>query len=181
MSIERLKKLEVENAIKGFEMQNEAGRFTRLASRHEDGTAPRAVSAFNLFQTPEHIAKMMVEMLPHQPEGAKILEPSAGLGRIFNPLRAAHPRARITLVEQSSQCTAILYKISKGCTLKQNDFLSLGSDAIMSTAVREMRGDFSEFILCAPDSHGLYSRVAGLLTAQNLNILGAHKTNTSKL
>jgi [protein-PII] uridylyltransferase len=45
---------------------------------------------------------------------------------------------------------------------------------IMSTAVREMRGDFSEFILCTNDRHALYADVAGTLTAHNINILGSH-------
>ncbi len=44
----------------------------------------------------------------------------------------------------------------------------------MSTAVRETRGGFSEFILCAQDVHGLYSNVSGVLTAHHMNILGAH-------
>jgi [protein-PII] uridylyltransferase len=52
--------------------------------------------------------------------------------------------------------------------------LGLARDKVMSTAVREMRGGFSEFILCTQDVHGLYSRVAGVLTAHNINILGAY-------
>jgi [protein-PII] uridylyltransferase len=37
-----------------------------------------------------------------------------------------------------------------------------------------MRGNFSELILCTADVHGLYSRVAGVLTAHSINILGSH-------
>ncbi len=44
----------------------------------------------------------------------------------------------------------------------------------LSMSVREMRGDFSELILCTQDVHGLFSKVAGLLTAHGVNILGAH-------
>lgn len=44
----------------------------------------------------------------------------------------------------------------------------------VATAFREMRGDFTEFILCTPDVHGLHSRVAGTLTALGTNILGSH-------
>jgi [protein-PII] uridylyltransferase len=44
----------------------------------------------------------------------------------------------------------------------------------MSTAVRDMPGNFSEFILCAKDQHALYANVAGTLTAHNINILGSH-------
>jgi len=56
--------------------------------------------------------------------------------------------------------------------------LGLVGDKVMSTAVREMRGDFSEFILCAKDVHGLYSNVAGVLTAHNINILASHVYTT---
>jgi [protein-PII] uridylyltransferase len=52
--------------------------------------------------------------------------------------------------------------------------LSFEPDAIVATAVREMRGNFSELILCTEDVHGLYSQVAGVLTAHNINILGAY-------
>lgn len=43
-----------------------------------------------------------------------------------------------------------------------------------TTAVREMRGGFSELILCTRDVHGLYSRVAGVLTAHGINILASN-------
>nr|MCS5635245.1 HD domain-containing protein [Myxococcota bacterium] len=43
-----------------------------------------------------------------------------------------------------------------------------------TTAFREMRGEFSEFILCTADAHGLYSKVAGTLSAHGLNILGSN-------
>jgi [protein-PII] uridylyltransferase len=56
--------------------------------------------------------------------------------------------------------------------------LDLASDKVMSTAFREMRGDFSEFILCTKDVHGLYSKVAGVLTAHNFNILASHVYTT---
>jgi [protein-PII] uridylyltransferase len=56
--------------------------------------------------------------------------------------------------------------------------LALEEDEVMSTSVREMRGDFSEFILCAKDVHGLYSKVAGVLTAHDINILASHVYTT---
>ena len=60
--------------------------------------------------------------------------------------------------------------------------LSLERGQLLATAVREMRAGFSEFILCARDVHGLYATVAGVLTAHNVNILGAHVyTTRSKL
>jgi [protein-PII] uridylyltransferase len=56
--------------------------------------------------------------------------------------------------------------------------LSLSDEKCFSSAVRDMRGDFSEFILCTRDVHGLYANVAGTLTAHALNILGAHVYST---
>jgi [protein-PII] uridylyltransferase len=52
--------------------------------------------------------------------------------------------------------------------------LAYRSDRVMSTAVREMAGGYSEFILCTKDVHGLYANVAGALTANGINILGAN-------
>ena len=47
-----------------------------------------------------------------------------------------------------------------------------------TTGFREMRGGFTEFILCTRDVPGLYSRVSGTLTASTLNILGSHVYST---
>ncbi len=47
-------------------------------------------------------------------------------------------------------------------------------EKVMATAVREMAGGSSEFILCTRDVHGLYANVAGALTAHGINILGAN-------
>lgn len=52
--------------------------------------------------------------------------------------------------------------------------MRFADDGVMSTSFREMRGDFTEFILCVKDTRGLYSKVAGVLTSLQLNILGAH-------
>ncbi|MCS5636278.1 MAG: HD domain-containing protein [Myxococcota bacterium] len=45
---------------------------------------------------------------------------------------------------------------------------------VPATAFREMRGGFTEFILCSADAHGLYSDVAGTLSAHSFNILGSN-------
>jgi len=49
---------------------------------------------------------------------------------------------------------------------------------LLSTAVRAMKGDFSEFIVCTRDVPRLYSTVAGALTAANVNILASHVYTT---
>jgi [protein-PII] uridylyltransferase len=56
--------------------------------------------------------------------------------------------------------------------------LGLGRDRLMSTAIRELRGGLSELILCTQDVPGLYANVAGVLTAHDINILGAHVYST---
>jgi [protein-PII] uridylyltransferase len=56
--------------------------------------------------------------------------------------------------------------------------LRYGGDRLFTTAFREMRGDFTEFIFCTRDVHGLYGRVAGTLAACGLNILGSHVYTT---
>lgn len=53
-------------------------------------------------------------------------------------------------------------------------------DKRINTAVREMRGGFSEFILVARDLHGLYATVAGALAAARINILGSNVYTTKQ-
>ena len=52
--------------------------------------------------------------------------------------------------------------------------IDFGGAGPIATAFREMRGGFTEFILCTRDLHGLQARVAGTLTAMGTNILGSH-------
>jgi len=47
-------------------------------------------------------------------------------------------------------------------------------DDVINCSIREMRGEFTEFIICAEDAHGLYSSIAGCLTLSRINILGSH-------
>lgn len=56
--------------------------------------------------------------------------------------------------------------------------LAYDGQRLMSTSVREMRGDFSEFLICTRDVRGLYANVAGSLTAAGINILGSHVYTT---
>jgi len=57
--------------------------------------------------------------------------------------------------------------------------LRYGDATRLVTSSRDMKGGFTEFIFCTSDIHGLYSRVAGVLTACGLNILGSHVYTTS--
>ncbi len=56
--------------------------------------------------------------------------------------------------------------------------LSFSAEKVVATQVRTMRGDFSEFIVVTRDVHGVYARVAGVLTAKWINILGCHVYTT---
>jgi len=56
--------------------------------------------------------------------------------------------------------------------------LRFGDDSCVVTAHRAMKGGFTEFIVCTKDVHGLYSQVAGVITACGINILGSHVYTT---
>jgi [protein-PII] uridylyltransferase len=52
--------------------------------------------------------------------------------------------------------------------------LSFRPDRVVTTRVRSMPGDFSELIVVTRDVHALYAKVAGVITARWINILGSH-------
>jgi len=102
-------------------MANDRHRFAALA---DPTAAPRVVSAFNLFQTPPDLADRLAEHLDPGPN-ARILEPSAGLGRLYRALRKRHA-GPVVMVEQSPECCRELYDLTAddyAATIKQGDFL----------------------------------------------------------
>jgi [protein-PII] uridylyltransferase len=52
--------------------------------------------------------------------------------------------------------------------------LRFADGKLLATAFREMRGGFTELILCTRDEHGLYAKVTGALSALGHDILGSH-------
>jgi [protein-PII] uridylyltransferase len=52
--------------------------------------------------------------------------------------------------------------------------LAYTPERVISHSVREVRGGFSEFLICTADVHGLYATVSGVLAAKGINILGSH-------
>lgn len=120
----RLHTLRMENDAAGMAFDEMRPRFDRLANRVENGTAPRAVSAFNLFQTPAPIAAQLVALLGLQ-RYERVLEPSAGLGRILDALEQQNEPLRTTAVEVAPQLCQELYRQQRGCKLIQRDFLSV--------------------------------------------------------
>jgi [protein-PII] uridylyltransferase len=55
---------------------------------------------------------------------------------------------------------------------------SLRPERRFATSVRELRSELSEFIIWTADQHGLFSDVAGSLTATGINIIGSHVYTT---
>jgi len=117
----RLHALRLANDAKRAEMDAMAPRFEALRTRHEDGTAPRAVSAFQLFQTPSALAARMVELAEPAP-WLHWLEPSAGLGRIITPIMSTNPRT-VTACEVDTELAGELFKQFPDVVLGQGDFL----------------------------------------------------------
>lgn len=116
----RLRHLLEATEAKGEEMAAERPRFHKLA---REDSAPRVVSSFNLFQTPEPLAARLAGLLG---KPGRTLEPSAGLGRLYRALRAASANCPIVLVEQSPECCRELYAATEHdehARLVQGDFL----------------------------------------------------------
>jgi predicted RNA methylase len=117
----RLLHLREQNEAVGRDMDVESCRFEEMRS----AGPTRAVSAFNLFQTPEVIADRMVSLLGCLTD-KRVLEPSAGLGRLYRAVRYRF-ECEIVLVENAPQCAAELFRETAGdahCRLLQQDFLS---------------------------------------------------------
>lgn len=126
----RLHSLRLENDAAGFAMDEQRERFEQMRDRHQNGTAPRAVVVYQLFQTPAPLAARLVELLDLPRAGMRILEPSAGLGRILDALQPFQP-SEIVAVDNAQQCAGELFKQERaGVTIKQRDFLTLTPDDI---------------------------------------------------
>lgn len=124
----RLRSLQAQNRAIGLEMGEMAPRFKRLA---DPASAPRAVSSFNLFQTPTDLADTMAQRLDFSP-GDRILEPSAGLGRLWLALLRVGHDGPVTLVEQSPDLCGELYGMidcGSSARLLQRDFLEVETAA----------------------------------------------------
>jgi len=121
--LSRLHNLRMDNDAHRYDMDDRAERFKRFSTRHEDGTAPRAVTAYQLFQTPDDIARHMVE-LAHPAPRLTWLEPSAGLGRILRPILATDPQA-VTACEIDATLAGELFRTFDTVELAQRDFLTV--------------------------------------------------------
>lgn len=142
----RLHALRQANDAAGYAMDELRPRFERLAGRHENGTAPRAVTAFQLFQTPLEQAAQLADLLC-PPPGARLLEPSAGLGVLIDAVAKFQP-SEVVAVEVASACAGELFRANRpGVTIKQRDFLTLTTadlglfDGVIMNPPFHMRAD----------------------------------------
>lgn len=120
--LDRLRGLRQDHAEASAEMAFERGRFDQI---REDGPTV-AVSAWQLFQTPAEIAAQMVREV--ELEGRRVLEPSAGLGRIVKAVQSRKP-AELVCVEMAPQCAEVLYRMD-GFRLVQEDFLACDAERL---------------------------------------------------
>lgn len=109
--------------------QNRQDNQARLALM-ESEFAVRTGGSFSFWPTPYDLTRRMVQMAGVEP-GMKVLEPSAGTGRIANAIRAAGVEP--VCVEIDSMCCDIL--VLKGYGVEQCDFMEYekgGFDAIVA-------------------------------------------------
>lgn len=142
----RLHALRMENDATGYAMEEMRPRFQKLAARHENGTAPRAVSAYQLFQTPPELAARLVALVGTP---ARALEPSAGLGRLLDAL----PPCETVAIEKAPQCAGELFQQDRpGVKILQRDFLTVTPaeigqfDAVAMNPPFHMRDDIRHIL-----------------------------------
>ncbi len=154
----RLKHLRETNEATAEEMAAARDRFDRLK---DPASAPKVITAHQLFQTPAALAARLVSLALHGGrELGRTLEPSAGLGRIYRAVREVSPVAPITMVDVSPDCLGELYRITEGDSLTRlfhGDFLVMGSDKL---------GRFDSIIMNPPFTMG--SDVRHILHAREL-------------
>jgi Methyltransferase small domain len=140
----RLKHLRERSEAKAEEMTEQRERFDRLRT----GGPPRVVVAFNLFQTPEAIAEEMVKLATAGRPLGRMLEPSAGLGRIYRAARTVDRAARMVLVDNNPDCCRELYVATEGdlfTQLIQGDFLTIEAERL---------GQFDSIVMNPPFKQG---------------------------
>lgn len=122
--IARLKAMKEEHEGTAALMDALRPRFAALANRHQNGTAPKAIAAFNLFQTPKPLAAKMAELADLRP-GLRLMEPSAGLGRILRACEAQAENLQTLAVEIDTNCAGELFKNHGDLKILQRDFLTV--------------------------------------------------------
>lgn len=107
------------------EMNEQRGRFEALSKTEKTPT----VVSFNLFQTPPELAVKMAGIVSRAVcQGDTLLEPSAGLGRLYMAMRQTDFEGPVILCEQNPDCCKYLYDLTREdrqAKLKQGDFLTM--------------------------------------------------------
>ncbi len=141
---DRLLRLQEENQRTADMMREIRPRFDRIA-----GADPTpAISGFNLFQTPVDIAQRMAGTAGVEFSGARILEPSAGLGRLVNAIQG-QPQiiGEMVLVENNTACIELL----------QNNYRDASIDVIaqdfLDTTIEQL-GLFDIILMNPPFQRG---------------------------
>lgn len=112
-----------------------APRFQALANRG----APVVITSHNLFPTPVDVVQRLLALADVRP-GMRVLEPSAGTGRILSALPAG---CDVVAVELSPDLQRYLYGAFPGVALKGGDFLT-----------RADLGDFDRVVMNPPFQRG---------------------------
>lgn len=144
---------------------------------HDVGAYPHPV-ALLLFTLIISLAARLIETLELRP-GSRILEPSAGLGRLLDALQPFDP-SEVVAVDVAAECTGELFRQDRqGVTIKQRDFLTVTPgefgtfDAVVMNPPFHMRSDIRHI------QHALtFLKPGGRLAAICLN--GAHRREALK-
>lgn len=151
IDLSRLQNLRMAGAQRGLDLAETRARFERLKGRHENGTAPQAVVAHQLFQTPPALAAELVGLLGESVTG-RVLEPSAGLGRILDALAPCNPSG-VVAIEKAPDCCGALYRQERaGVQILQRDFLEVSPeetglfDAVAMNPPFTMRADIRHIL-----------------------------------
>ncbi len=127
--LDRLRVLKDHGEFIALDMARTRERYARLAAPE---SAPRVVSSFNLFQTPEPIAARVAEMFP---TFGRTLEPSAGLGRLYRAVRSRSD-CPMVLVDISPECCGELDRIAdENTTVRMGDFLTMDALGVFDCIV----------------------------------------------
>jgi predicted RNA methylase len=135
-ALDSLRGLSVETTLAGVVMSEMRPRFHALRDREK----PRAVSAFNLFQTPAALALRLAEVSDVN-RSCRVLEPSAGLGRLLDAAQGFGAWDFVA-VESSKECVSELRRQCRPETLiYEQDFL---------TCTTEELGQFDRILMNPP-------------------------------
>lgn len=127
---DRLRGLAVECVDRGKAQAARAARFRQIAGRAENGTAPVAVSSWQLFPTPAAVAARLVAAADIRP-GQRILEPSCGTGNLVREILArGTPPEDVRAVEISPDVAREFAHDFPGVPLTVGDFLEETAESL---------------------------------------------------